>query len=226
MYISVHIPKTAGTTIGYILDFGTRRRIFFDYSELEPYPEQLTEDINFLKKNKTFLQRKFDVIHGHFHVSKYLDVFPEAKYLVCLREPVSRTLSQYYHIIEEGEGSHWSYNQLMSGEMDLIDFAGLPFVKRAQSAHIEGKKIQDFSHVFLSEKLPDSIHKFQLNHNFQRNDPFMGLEGEASIPNTNPRSARKNAKKEFSKAYLKKVKEVIYEDVELYNEALSLYKKQ
>lgn len=226
MYISVHIPKTAGTTIGYILDFGSRRRIYYDYSEAESSAELLLADKNLVRNHKSLFEKKFDVIHGHFHVSKYLDLFPEAKYLVCLREPLARTLSHYYHVIEEGKGSHWAYEHLMSGEMDIVDFAGLPFVKRAQSVHVEGKPLSEFSHIFLSEKLADSIYKFQTNLGFQRNDPYMNLEGDASIPNTNPRSARNMTKQEFSPTVLNKVKQVIHEDIELYKEGLSLYAKQ
>lgn len=192
MLVSIHIPKTAGTTIGYILDYGVKRRILYDYMGPNGYRGQIyDEDVKLLNQHKEFITKKFDVIHGHFHYKKYAQIFPEANYIVCLRKPVARTVSQYFHIIEEADPNHWLYDDLVSGKMDFIDFVSLNHIRRAQSIFIEGRDIMDYKHVFLTEKLQESIYYFQLLTGFERNDPYMTLEGKDSIPNTNPRSARR-----------------------------------
>lgn len=255
MLISVHIPKTAGTTIGYILDYGVKRRIFYDYSELDApqRKKEYDEEILLLQKNKDFISQRFDVIHGHFYYKKYSEIFPDANYVVCLRNPVSRTISQYFHIIEEADPSHWLYNDLASGKMSFVDFASLPHIKRAQSIFVEGRDIMDFNHVFLTEKLQESIFQFQLLTSFERNDPYMSLKGKDSIPNTNPRSARRKKlafmkvidwyeniihKHNKSKSLMPKkdykipqveidqVKKILAEDVELYERAENKFKLQ
>ena len=66
MYISIHIPKTAGTTLGYILDLGFRRKVFYDYTQLDDKPELLQKDIAHLQANKDFIAERFKLIHGHF----------------------------------------------------------------------------------------------------------------------------------------------------------------
>ncbi|MCK5600286.1 sulfotransferase family 2 domain-containing protein [Candidatus Pacearchaeota archaeon] len=222
MYISLHIPKTAGTTVGYILDYGVKRRIYYDYSQLEGkhQKKEFLEDIDLHRRHKEFLDAKFNVIHGHFHYKKYCEVFDDAKYLVCLREPLSRTISQYYHIIEEADPNHWLYKDLSSGKMDLVSFASLPNIRRAQSSFIDGRDIMDFDHVFITEDLAKSVYQFQKNHNFHRSDPYMNFKGAESIPNLNPRTARKQSRKKFSDDMLKKTKQILVEDVELYQRAL------
>lgn len=192
MLVSIHIPKTAGTTIGYLLDYGVKRKIFYDYMGKNGYSGKVyDQDVALLQEHKEFVSKKFHVIHGHFHYKKYADIFPDADYIVCLRKPLARTISQYYHIIEEANPEHMFYEDLSSGKMSFIDFASLPHIKRAQAIFVEGRDIMDFKHVFLTEKLVESIHDFQLLTGFQRNDPYMRFSGKESIPNTNPRSARK-----------------------------------
>lgn len=255
MLISIHIPKTAGTTIGYLLDYGMRRRVFYDYSELDSpiRKKEYDKDIALLQKHKDFIEQRFGVIHGHFYYKKYAQIFSEADYIVCLRKPISRTISQYFHIIEEADPNHWLYEDLISGKMGFVDFASLTHIKRAQSIFVEGKDIMDFKHVFLTENLQQSIYQFQLLTGFERNDPYMALQGEASIPNTNPRSARKNKltfmtlrdmfakftglnkdkkiatpKKDFkiSPIEIKKATQVLAEDIDLYNRAKGKYELQ
>lgn len=223
MFISIHIPKTAGTTIGYILDYGTKRRIYFDYSEI--YDEkELIKDIELVKNHKPFLENKFDVIHGHFRYSKYSGLFPDAKFITCLREPVARTISQFYHVIQEANTGFTHYQKIMEG-MDIIEFAKLPNIVHAQQLFCAGRELSEYDFIFISEDLPNSIYKFQKKFSFERNDPYMMLTGEASIPNTNPKSARAtripsnllvtNKQKEQLRAVLK-------EEIDFYNKALEI----
>tara|TARA_R110000787_G_scaffold188209_4_gene299982 strand:+ start:2138 stop:2845 length:708 start_codon:yes stop_codon:yes gene_type:complete len=224
MIISLHIPKTAGTTLGYILDYGSKRKIFYDYTQYRH--EALEQDIAYLEKNKEFIANRFEIIHGHFHYKKYENIFPEAKYITCLRDPLKRTISQYHHIIQEADPQHWLYERLSTGVMDFADFAALPNIKRAQSWYMEGRDINDFDHISLTENLAESVYQFQVMLNFQRNDPYMVFEGEKSLPNTNPSTARKVAKKEITKAQLAQAKEILCEDYDLYERAVSKFRQQ
>ena len=234
MFVSIHIPKTAGTTIGYILDYGMNRRIFYDYPRYGLGPqhgkvmdaEAKEHDREMILQHKDFIKYKFDIVHGHFHYRKYQDIFPDEKYIVCLRDPVKRTVSHYLHILESGSDKNNYFNEISSGEMGLVEFAELPHIQRVQSLFVEGRDIMDYDHVFLTEKLAETIYQFQLNHNFQRSDAYMNLPGKQSLPNTNPRSARKNKNISFSPAELEKVKQLVAEDQELYQRAIEKCKSQ
>ncbi|TMO83650.1 sulfotransferase family 2 domain-containing protein [Pseudoalteromonas spongiae] len=224
MIVSLHIPKTAGTTIGYILDYGTKRKIFYDYTQ--HLREGLVEDINYLTQNKEFIEKRFEVVHGHFHYKKYSSIFPNAKFITCLRDPLKRTVSQYHHIIQEADPNHWLYERLSKDQMDIVEFASLPNIRRAQSLYMEGREVEDYDHIALTENLAESIYQFQVLFNFQRNDPYMALEGEASIPNTNPATARTVEKKKLTDAQLAKVKEILHEDYDLYERAKAKFNAQ
>ena len=226
MYISIHIPKTAGTTLGYILDLGFRRKVFYDYTQLDDKPELLQKDIAHLQANKDFIAERFKLIHGHFHYKKYGDIFPNAKYITCLREPLKRTVSQYHHIIQEADPNHWLYERLSTGKMDFVEFTSLPNICRAQSWHLDGIAIEDMAHVSLSENLVDSIYQFQVLFNFERNDPYMAFKGAESIPNTNPSNARHIAKTEIPYSHLEQAKKILCEDYDLYERGIQKFIKQ
>lgn len=224
MFVSIHIPKTAGTTIGYILDYGSRRRIYYDYSEIYDSNE-LRKDIALIANHKELFEKKFDIIHGHFRYGKYIELFPCAKYLTCLREPIARTLSQYYHVIQEANHEFWQYQKIVSGEMNILDFARLPNIVEAQQLFCKGRELEDYDFIFISEKLVESIYKFQIKFGFERNDPYMMLEGNDSLPNTNPKTARKSKIPEKLKVTEKQKKElrnILKSEIEYYERAVKI----
>ena len=177
-------------------------------NEIVIKPELLQKDIAHLQANKDFIAERFKLIHGHFHYKKYGDIFPNAKYITCLREPLKRTVSQYHHIIQEADPNHWLYERLSTGKMDFVEFTSLPNICRAQSWHLDGIAIEDMAHVSLSENLVDSIYQFQVLFNFERNDPYMAFKGAESIPNTNPSNARHIAKTEIPYSHLEQAKKI------------------
>lgn len=169
MIISIHIPKTAGTTIAYILDYGYSRRIMYDYRE--DYNNK--DSVKFLLKHKEFIEEYFEIIHGHFLYSKYAEVFPESKYIVTVRHPVERVISQYNHIINSSNGDHaWPSKEVISRKMDIVEFSSIDNIGNAQASFIKGREIDDYDHVFLSERLESSIRLFQKKFSFSRQDPF------------------------------------------------------
>jgi hypothetical protein len=80
MIISVHIPKTAGTSFGEDLNGAFGARLFADYGD---WPEVATPEgqAHNEQRRAEVLARldeiagRFDAIHGHFTAGKYLNVF-------------------------------------------------------------------------------------------------------------------------------------------------------
>jgi hypothetical protein len=211
MFISIHIPKTAGTTLAYIFDYGSGRRIMYDYKD--DYSNATMDDPDWWQVHKPFIERQFDFVHGHFFYSKYADLFPDADYLVCLRHPVERIISQFNHVVAEANPHDWQYRTIVEHALDVGDYAAFDGVRDAQARHLEGRAIEDYEFVFLSETLSLSLKAFQQHYDFGRQDPYMpGTAANGALPKINARSD----KLPVTQAQREKVYAAAEEDVVLY----------
>jgi len=110
--ISVHVPKTAGTTFGNLLEqVYTSNQLFWDY----PWNSSDT------------ITSEIKAIHGHFPASKYQDFPTSIKMIAWIRNPVDRLISHYFywqHIpISERAGALHRY--VIENKLGLVDFAKL-----------------------------------------------------------------------------------------------------
>lgn len=238
MYIYIHIPKTAGTSMSTILDHGVNRRILYDYSEMVKLtnlgPKYSTVRENSrktierkIKSNKGYIEDSFDVIYGHFFYDKYKDIFPDAKYLTCLRNPIDRLLSQLNHVIDERDEANELYQSLVSGNADLVDLAKTDYIGNLQFKMLETMgSFDEFRHVFILEKLPDSVYHFQVINGFKRNDEYMNLEGAASIPRVNKIGNKIIKKIEFSKKEISQAILEMKDEYEIYRLGIEAHIKQ
>jgi hypothetical protein len=117
--VSIHIPKTAGTSLGVVYDRCFNRRVFYDYEDYFK-PQVVSKAV---ADNARFIESHFKVVHGHFLAQKYFPVFPTAKYVAVLRHPVDRVISQYAHELNEHSSAAWYHNDIVSGKMSIVDFA-------------------------------------------------------------------------------------------------------
>ena len=211
MFISIHIPKTAGTALAYLFDYGSGRRIFYDYRG--DYSNARMDDLAWWREHKPFLERQFDFIHGHFFYEKYAGLFPDGIYLACLRDPVERILSQYNHVYFEANPDDWQYQAIVEHSLGPAEFATFDGVRDAHARHLEGRAIEDYDFVFVSEWLDASFRAFQVRYAFGRNDPYMpGTEANGLIPRLNARSEQV----EVTAAERDEIRRVADEDLELY----------
>ena len=211
MFISIHIPKTAGTTLAYIFDYGSGRRIMYDYKA--DYSNATMDDLDFWQRHRPFIERQFDFIHGHFFYRKYAELFPDADYVVCLRHPVERIISQFNHLVSEANPDNWEYRAIVEHDLDVGDYAGFDGVRDAQVRHLEGRAIEDYEFVFLSETLRISLSAFQQRYGFGRQDPYMpGTPADGALPTMNARTE----KLPVTQAQRERVYAAAAEDVDLY----------
>lgn len=157
MIVSVHIPKTAGTFIGLMLDLAVGRRIFYDYlGEAEPLPP-------YFQESRRFFDNYFKVVHGHFHLGKYYGLFEEPFYLTSVRRPVDRIVSQFNHILLDPHANDYRRQEIQSGKMDIVAFASDPNIGNGQAAYLRDG-IDKLSYVFVAEEMGKSIALFNLLH--------------------------------------------------------------
>jgi len=208
LIISLHIPKTAGTALATYLDYGTKRKILYDYDDFIP------KDDGFMHKYKPFLDR-FTVIHGHFHYSKYREVFPDAKYITCMRNPVDRTISNYFHVMREKNMNIFSYRRIVEDKLDIVGFAKLGNMRRAQSIYLEGRDVEDYAFVGITEELDTSVEIMCRMFGIPRMTPF---EKNTRV-NANPN------KPQVSEEVRHQIAEACYEDMHIYNRACVRFKE-
>ncbi len=157
MIISIHIPKTAGTTLANYFDHSFSRHVYFDYYQHIPRDEDRAQVI----LHKDFL-RRFKMIHGHFHYKKYEGIFDDASYITCVRHPVDRMISNYRHILRIKDETKPSYQFMKQNGFDVVTFASFPSMTRAMAIYLEGKPINEYDFIGLSEELGVTIEMLEV----------------------------------------------------------------
>ncbi len=152
-FVSVHIPKTAGTTLGLVLDRVFRKRVLMDYPD---NPVEISADPQ-IEAHADFVSGYFKGIHGHFSVRRHLTTFPQAKLISTLRHPVDRVISQYLHELND-DGAASAYHRAIKAGMTVVDFAASPGVGDAMTRYLAGVDLRDFDLLLVSDRLGESLH--------------------------------------------------------------------
>lgn len=218
-FVSVHIPKTGGTTLGQVLNQAYNYRVLMDYAPFDAYASCDPR----IRAGRDFIASFFRGIHGHCNVRRHLDVFPDAQYISCVRHPVDRIISQYLHELNENSSDALSHKDIVEGRMSVVDFAAIPGVGGAMCAHLEGLEIEKYDLILITEALPVSLRLLQakmrdLNLTRHFGDPIQ-------LPVVNSHKQRKQIiefdQKTRSEIYLRAPL-----DVEIYRRSMELFKEQ
>lgn len=159
MFVSIHIPKTAGTALAKIFDDTSMRRVMFDYGSEWDITSVRTCPVE-VQEHRDFIKKYFKYLHGHFHYFKYADVFPDSPVITTVRDPVERVISQYLHVLRSGNRNIKQHQLVMDGEISIVDFAKYKYIGNAQWYYLEGRPIKDYDFVFIQERLEYSLGKF------------------------------------------------------------------
>jgi hypothetical protein len=143
MIAFVHIPKTAGTTLHKIISHQSQR-VLIHHDSNGPLDAALANRIHSVNP---------DAIMGHFSVGLHLMV-PKLRYVTCLREPVSRVVSHYYHALNDP--AHYLHQKVVSGNLDLQSYvtAGLSGeLSNGMTRMLAG--VEDFNHSVVDRQTLD-----------------------------------------------------------------------
>ncbi|MES2144904.1 MAG: hypothetical protein V4516_11255 [Pseudomonadota bacterium] len=182
-FVSVHIPKTGGTTLGLVLDRVFRKRVLMDY------PDNPMEDRAdpLIAAHRSFVAAYFHGIHGHFSARRHLDTFPAARLIATLRHPVDRVISQYQHELNDA-GAASAYHGAIRDGMTVVDFAARPGVGDAMTRYLAGVDPRDYDLLLLSDRLAEGLHV--LNYVLGNMDIPQHFGSPPMLPRENPGTAR------------------------------------
>ena len=139
--VSVHIPKTAGSSFRTLLTQIYGNRLALDYG------------------GEVTGLGSAEVVHGHFAATKYLERFPDAKIITWLRHPVERVISYYYYWLRTERHGNPNHDYFLDNKLSLLEFARFPPLRREIASYIEGVDPGRFFFVGIVERYGCDVQK-------------------------------------------------------------------
>jgi len=208
--ISIHVPKTAGSSFFRIL-----KQVYGKESVLRLNTMNLTED----PKNQD-LQR---VIHGHLKISLLDQIIQDdqPRIITWLRDPVERVISNYFFSMQRVREGKALERKSSTIDFSLLDYASLEENRNRASQLLDNRKLYELFFVGIYEqyekdidilgKLLDWPLNIQIPHHKVGSD-FIG------------NNDCKTQYKDITKEMREEIAELNELDVILYNEARSIRK--
>ncbi|EIJ41612.1 Sulfotransferase family [Beggiatoa alba B18LD] len=180
MLISVHIPKTAGTSLGNALTQTVGDKLLLDYAD-KPLSDdwqhrymRLRRRLQLRFQPQTVLNT-YQAVHGHFIADKYAFLGETAQFCTFFREPIARLVSHYWHWQRHPDLQNSMCRQLISQQLSITAFANLPKQRQFYALFCGKIPLNQFHFVGLTEAYADSIALF--NKLFNLNLPVL-MENE------------------------------------------------
>ncbi len=159
--ISIHIPKTAGTSFRNILSDIYGKGLFrVDITNKEIMV--VNQDPNFSEQNLFAMT----VAHGHFNMEQFREKFeydPKVPVVVWLRDPVERIISHYRYlssILHDDAADERVLIVLKRMEKSLLEFASRPSSQnKITNGYFKGMMLKDFAFVGIVENFEKDIQR-------------------------------------------------------------------
>lgn len=162
MLLSVHIPKTAGSSFLHVLRQIYAGTLAEDYADRIAHPLfPLIELKNRVLRIKPAVPPGTECIHGHFFMRKYVKLFPRAEYATWLREPADRVASLYYYWLDKPKMFHPLCRKLHRRRWSLEEFAAVPQMRDLQARMLDPLAIEDFHFVGITEEFDRGLKVFR-----------------------------------------------------------------
>ena len=179
MLISVHIPKTAGTAFGALLEARFGARLLKDYEDhplSHPPLRRITSSLGQLPLARRRLHG-YDAVHGHFLALKYLAARGDV--VTWLRDPVQRAVSRYEHYRRDVvEGRPLQAATGLKPGLTLEDFVEIPSFHNTYAKYFRGFPLHRVRCFGFSEDMAEGLGRMKRS---------LGLElGTAVRVNANP----------------------------------------
>jgi hypothetical protein len=143
-YIFLHVPKTGGTSVRTALRKRAKLCVAEHYYGLKSSAQ------------------KADVIYGHFKISTYANMFPHAKLITVVREPIEQIISNFLHY-KRAQNTRFEpgIGRLPPG-LNFVEFYRHPKMLNYQSQFFDTVDIEDFYVVGITERYNDFLDQLEL----------------------------------------------------------------
>lgn len=223
MLISLHLPKTAGSSFAASLKDHFGEKLKKDYSDLPLHKSAPQRNSNALYHSvrnhfiNDFLVNNTECIHGHFLPLKYRFIKGQHSYITWMRDPAERLASQYYYMQRtyspENAEKQSLLKKVIENNWSLERFCLGPELQNTYSKFLWGFPITSFSFIGIMEEYENELSFFS--------EKILKSELAPYKKNSNFNSATSNY---FDKNTSLRKKIVVHhsKDYELYETALRI----
>jgi hypothetical protein len=214
--ISLHLPKTAGTSFGTSLAFHFSDRYRRDYADQcisKPVAQRCEEALEAGVEIAAQGLGDIECVHGHFLPVKYLALAAtrELTFVTWMREPVARMISHYYYWQEsyDEKASAPHHRQVIEQGWTLEQFCLSEQFRNIYTQYLWSFPLDDFAFIGISEHYQEDLKEFCRR--------YLSASLEPRSRNATKYSGLREAP---DAAFLDKVREFHAADMELYQQAL------
>jgi hypothetical protein len=209
--ISIHIPKTAGTSFRNIL-----KGVYGEKAVARVDIPLAVEAASHERRAAPSLGRGIRVLHGHFRyhdLAEHYRLDHDIPVITWLRDPVERVISNYFYlqkilrdILREEKRNTAILNKM---EKSLLEYARAEIARNRMSKFLDGKQLRDFLFVGIVEYFPQDL---------TRLSALLGWKKARALEQNSSREQKTSVSDEV-RAEILKLNE---RDADLYKEALRL----
>lgn len=182
MLVSLHLPKTAGTSLRYAMraQYGTRLLEDYDAPPMQlPRGRRELSAIAAGVSPKRWLADDVVAIHGHFLPVKYRIALRgrHARYATWLRDPVERVQSHYHYWCRDYAGDDPAQplrNRMVQERWSLERFCLGPEMRNLYQQYLWGFDPARFEFIGITERYGDDFSEFA--HRYLSDDCSTSVE--------------------------------------------------
>lgn len=210
LIVSLHIPKTGGTSFSDVLERAYPNQVAFFYRANHKLTHPKLRDRAGLRDPGVLSEIEDEgikVIHGHASGRWFLKSIPDqSRYWTWVRNPVERVISAYYYLGQRGQRDRERPGASKVEGRSLEEFAMTEQNQNIQSRVLKSMDLSQMGFVGITERFDESL-------------AMLGLSQHV-LPK--PRN-RNKAKAEVDPALKTLIAELNAEDVALYHDAVRLF---
>lgn len=170
LFISVHLPKTAGTSFATALEYHFGDSLLLDYADIPintPRHDRNKAAIRNSLSNAEYDFQGIKCIHGHFLPLKYLLLSDrlDALFITWMRNPIERVVSHFYFWQRNfnPETALPLHRKMMAENWSLERFCLGPEVRNLYFQFLYGFPLEYFSFIGITEHYNDDFAFFAKN---------------------------------------------------------------
>lgn len=229
MLISIHIPKTGGSTFQQLLQQHFADCYYGDYDDIviagiNYRPRIVRSKLDRLRycchDKHTLIRFNVSCIHGHFLATKYDRWFPGNRKVTWLRDPLQRAISHYKYWQRSPSPKNPVYVDLMDRGFGFQDFVKEPRLQNLQTRYLDGTDLDEYVFVGLTEEFDKSLGLFRR---------ILGIDLDPNVGSINMNPERENSATyeldQLDGALVEQFKELNREDFILYQKARNVFER-